>query len=104
MNDSTGTLRWVVNDNWQPVDVAALCAALGVSSPDGKQKPAPAAEKPPKKPEVKVVDKQPETDGTAALQPVPAVLEKPKSQRVGKSTCRQDNPSCTMPSSVCSSL
>ena len=78
MNDSTGTLRWVVNDNWQPVDVAALCAALGVSSPDGKQKPAPAAEKPPKKPEVKVVDKQPETDGTAALQPVPAVLEKPK--------------------------
>ena len=80
MNDSTGTLRWVVNDNWQPVDVAALCAALGVSSPDGKQKPTPAAEKPPKKPEVKVVDKQPETDGTAALQPVPAVavLEKPK--------------------------
>lgn len=78
MNDSTGTLRWVVNDNWQPVDVAALCAALGVSSPDGKQMPAPAAEKQPKKPEVKVVDKQPETDGTAALQPVPAVLEKPK--------------------------
>lgn len=78
MNDSTGTLRWVVNDNWQPVDVAALCAALGVSSPDGKQKPAPAAEKPPKKPEVKVVDKQPETDGTAALQPMPTVQEKPK--------------------------
>lgn len=78
MNDSTGTLRWVVNDNWQPVDVAALCAALGVSSPDGKQKPAPAAEKPPKKPEVKVVDKQPETDGTAALQPIPTVQEKPK--------------------------
>lgn len=78
MNDSTGTLRWVVNDNWQPVDVAALCAALGVSSPDGKQKPAPAAEKPPKKPEVKVVDKQPETDGTAALQPTPTVQEKPK--------------------------
>lgn len=78
MNDSTGTLRWVVNDNWQPVDVAALCAALGVSSPDGEQKPAPAAEKPPKKPEVKVVDKQPETDGTAALQPAPAVLEEPK--------------------------
>lgn len=78
MNDSTGTLRWVVNDNWQSVDVAALCAALGVSSPDGKQKPAPAAEKPPKKPEVKVVDKQPETDGTAALQPIPTVQEKPK--------------------------
>lgn len=92
MNDSTGTLRWVVNDNWQPVDVAALCAALGVSSPDGKQEPAPAAEKPPKKPEVKVVDKQPETDGTAALQPVPAVLNSPEPKRpAGKKVYLQND-------------
>jgi hypothetical protein len=81
INDKTGTLRWIVNDDWNPVDVCALCAALGVAGPYdtvAKEEPSEPV-KPPKKPEIKVLCKaEPKTDGTAALKPLPSVLEKPK--------------------------
>lgn len=71
INDATGTVRQVVNDDWAVVDVDELCEAAGVT--------APGEPLPPKKLKPLVIGngKPPEVDGTAALKPIRAAETAP---------------------------
>lgn len=77
INDATGTVRQVINDDWAVVDVDELCEAAGVPAPD---EPLPPPQSVPKRCDLLVplvVGKPPEVDGTAALMPIRAAETAP---------------------------
>lgn len=76
INDATGTVRQVINDDWAVVDVDELCEAAGVPAP-GEPLPSQSV---PKRDDLLaplVVGKPPEVDGTAALKPIRAAETAP---------------------------
>lgn len=77
INDATGTVRQVINDDWAVVDVDELCEAAGVPAPG---EPLPPPQSVPKRCDLLaplVVGKPPEVDGTAALMPIRAAETAP---------------------------
>ena len=79
-NDATNTMRQIINDDWQTVDVDEFCSAAGVPAPG--ESPVSVSQSVPKwfyNPSLS--EDKPEVDGTAALKPVPAVLDSPKPKR-----------------------
>lgn len=89
-NDATNTMRQVINDDWQTVDVDEFCSAAGVPAPGEPLQPPISVAAQPEKVSQKsqkrcynpsLSEDKPEVDGTAALKPVPAVLDSPKPKR-----------------------
>lgn len=82
-NDATNTMRQVINDDWQTVDVDEFCSAAGVPAPGEPLQPPVSVSKKVQKRcyNPSLSEDKPEVDGTAALQPVPAVLDSPKPER-----------------------
>lgn len=100
-NDATNTMRQVINDDWQTVDVDEFCSAAGVPAPgEPLQPPISVAAQPEKVSESvpkrcynpSLSEDKPAVDGTAALQPVPAVLDSPEPKRpAGKKVYLQND-------------
>lgn len=93
-NDATNTMRQIINDDWQTVDVDEFCSAAGVPAPGEppisvsqiSQKSQKRCYNP------SLSEDKPEVDGTAALQPVPAVLDSPEPKRpAGKKVYLQND-------------
>lgn len=85
-NDATNTMRQIINDDWQTVDVDEFCLAAGVPAPGEPLQPPISVAAQPEKVQKRfynpsLSEDKPEVDGTAALQPVPAVLDSPKPKR-----------------------
>lgn len=82
-NDATNTMRQVINDDWQTVDVDEFCSAAGVPAPgEPLQPPISVSQKSQKRCyNPSLSEDKPAVDGTAALQPVPAVLDSPEPKR-----------------------
>lgn len=85
-NDATNTMRQIINDDWQTVDVDEFCSAAGVPAPGEPLQPPISVAAQPEKVQKRcynpsLSEYKPEVDGTAALQPVPAVLDSPKPKR-----------------------
>lgn len=82
-NDATDTMRQIINDDWQTVDVDEFCSAAGVPAPGEPLQPTISVSKKSQKRcyNPSLSEDKPEVDGTAALQPVPAVLDSPKPER-----------------------
>ena len=79
-NDATNTMRQIINDDWQTVDVDEFCSAAGVPAPG--ESPVSVSQKVQKRCyNPSLSEDKPEVDGTAALKPVPAVLDSPKPKR-----------------------
>lgn len=100
-NDATNTMRQIINDDWQTVDVDEFCSAAGVPAPgEPLQPPISVAAQPEKVSESvpkrcynpSLSEDKPAVDGTAALQPVPAVLDSPEPKRpAGKKVYLQND-------------
>lgn len=76
-NDATDTMRQIINDDWQTVDVDEFCSAAGVPAPgEPLQPPISVAQKVQKRCyNPSLSEDKPEVDGTAALQPETAPVE-----------------------------
>lgn len=100
-NDATDTMRQIINDDWQTVDVDEFCSAAGVPAPgEPLQPPISVAAQPEKVSESvpkrcynpSLSEDKPAVDGTAALKPVPAVLDSPEPKRpAGKKVYLQND-------------
>lgn len=100
-NDATNTMRQIINDDWQTVDVDEFCSAAGVPAPgEPLQPPISVAAQPEKVSESvpkrfynpSLSEDKPAVDGTAALQPVPAGLDSPEPKRpAGKKVYLQND-------------
>lgn len=97
-NDATDTMRQIINDDWQTVDVDEFCSAAGVPAPG--EPPISVAAQPEKVSESvpkrcynpSLSEDKPAVDGTAALKPVPAVLDSPEPKRpAGKKVYLQND-------------
>lgn len=82
-NDATNTMRQIINDDWQTVDVDEFCLAAGVPAPgEPLQPPISVSQKVQKRCyNPSLSEDKPAVDGTAALQPVPVVLDSPEPKR-----------------------
>lgn len=76
-NDATDTMRQIINDDWQTVDVDEFCSAAGVPAPgEPLQPPISVSQKSQKRCyNPSLSEDKPEVDGTAALQPETAPVE-----------------------------
>lgn len=100
-NDATNTMRQIINDDWQTVDVDEFCSAAGVPAPgEPLQPPISVAAQPEKVSESvpkrcynpSLSEDKPAVDGTAALKPVPAVLDSQEPKRpAGKKVYLQND-------------
>lgn len=93
-NDATNTMRQVINDDWQTVDVDEFCSAAGVPAPgEPLQPPVSVSQKSQKRCyNPSLSEDKPAVDGTAALKPVPAVLDSPEPKRpAGKKVYLQND-------------
>ena len=93
-NDATNTMRQIINDDWQTVDVDEFCSAAGVPAPG--EPPISVSQISQSVPKrcynPSLSEDKPEVDGTAALQPVPAVLDSPEPKRpAGKKVYLQND-------------
>lgn len=79
-NDATDTMRQIINDDWQTVDVDEFCLAAGVPAPGEPLQPPISVAAQPEKVQKRcynpsLSEDKPEVDGTAALQPETAPVE-----------------------------
>ena len=79
-NDATDTMRQIINDDWQTVDVDEFCLAAGVPAPGEPLQPPISVTAQPEKVQKRcynpsLSEDKPEVDGTAALQPETAPVE-----------------------------
>ena len=76
-NDATDTMRQIINDDWQTVDVDEFCSAAGVPAPGEPLQPPVSVSKKVQKRcyNPSLSEDKPEVDGTAALQPETAPVE-----------------------------
>lgn len=76
-NDATDTMRQIINDDWQTVDVDEFCSAAGVPAPGEPLQPTISVSKKSQKKcyNPSLSEDKPEVDGTAALQPETAPVE-----------------------------
>lgn len=85
-NDATDTMRQIINDDWQTVDVDEFCSVAGVPAPGEPLQPPISVAAQPEKVQKRcynpsLSEDKPAVDGTAALKPVPAVLDSPGPKR-----------------------
>lgn len=76
-NDATDTMRQIINDDWQTVDVDEFCSAAGVPAPGEPLQPTISVSQKSQKRcyNPSLSEDKPEVDGTAALQPETAPVE-----------------------------
>lgn len=76
-NDATDTMRQIINDDWQTVDVDEFCSAAGVPAPGEPLQPTISVSQKVQKRcyNPSLSEDKPEVDGTAALQPETAPVE-----------------------------
>lgn len=76
-NDATDTMRQIINDDWQTVDVDEFCSAAGVPAPGEPLQPTISVSQKSQKRcyNPSFSEDKPEVDGTAALQPETAPVE-----------------------------
>lgn len=76
-NDATNTMRQIINDDWQTVDVDEFCSAAGVPAPGEPLQPTISVSQKVQKRcyNPSLSEDKPEVDGTAALQPETAPVE-----------------------------
>ena len=76
-NDATDTMRQIINDDWQTVDVDEFCSAAGVPAPGEPLQPTISVSQKSQKRcyNPSLSEDKPEVDGTAAFQPETAPVE-----------------------------
>lgn len=76
-NDATDTMRQIINDDWQTVDVDEFCSAAGVPAPGEPLQPTISVSQKSQKRcyNPSLSEDKPAVDGTAALKPETAPVE-----------------------------